>query len=564
MNVDPNFKRAFSQLEGENESPTPKYPKISSTVGPEKLAALSDSSTLTLNNKVSPNPRKSKTAQIALDCLEIHANSIASTLWSGLPYKIKSIIVSKIDFSALFQTTHISKEMKAIVDREIIERINKDKISLDTDEDAFAYLNKILKEQGQHLKYLGLKNHYISGPVAFGLITDCCPNLEEVDIAFPYKEVISIVHAIAELSQKSMLSHVRKLKLHHTESDSAFSATGTIQGIEAAKALAEICLPDLSELALRRFMLGDEGMPYVAELLKKSKIKRLNLKSNWIHSEGIEKIAPFLSKISFLNLRWNTIGTKGLELMLQAKPKQVDLNMCRGEANVLAESPLENLSEVNLSYCSLDDDSMLYVAELLKRSKVTSLNLSCNQITSNGIAKIAPFISKISILNLSKNQIGSKGLELILKAKPKLRVLNMFRTEIGDEGAQMIFNFENFKFMQKLDLSLNVLSSNFFSSLEEPQIESNLEVFYLNYNEKLINSDASKIAQSSIFSKLKVLGISRTGINNIGALEILTSLKQLKKMSFLPIFGEDKCKELVELAKRLGYKVVVAKSSIER
>ena len=128
----------------------------------------------------------------------------------------------------------------------------------------------------------------------------------------------------------------------------------------------------------------------------------------------------------------------------------------------------------------------------------------------------------------------------------------------------MIFNFENFKFMQKLDLSLNVLSSNFFSSLEEPQIESNLEVFYLNYNEKLINSDASKIAQSSIFSKLKVLGISRTGINNIGALEILTSLKQLKKMSFLPIFGEDKCKELVELAKRLGYKVVVAKSSIER
>jgi len=72
------------------------------------------------------------------------------------------------------------------------------------------------------------------------------------------------------------------------------------------------------------------------------------------------------------------------------------------------------------------------------------------------------------------------------------------------------------------------------------------------------------MAQSSIFSKLKVLGISRTGINNIGALEILTSLKQLKKMSFLPIFGEDKCKELVELAKRLGYKVVVAKSSIER
>ena len=550
MNVIPTLKRAFSQFEGENESPTPKYPKISSTVGPEKLAALSDSSTLTLNNKVSPNPGKSKTAQIALDCLEIHADAIASSLWSGLPYEIKSIIVSKIDFSALFLTTHISKEMKAIVDREIIERINKDKISLDNDKNTFSYLNKILKEQGQHLKYLCLKNHDISGPVAFGLITDCCPNLEEVDITFFYEKAIHVVYPIAELAHKFMLSHLKKLRL------SSINLGSTNLGIEVAKALAEICLPDLSELDLSCCNLGDEGMLYVAELLKRSKIKRLNLDGNRITSNGIEKIAPFLSKISVLSLSLNKIGTKGLELLLQAKPNLVDLNICGGEANVLAESPLKDLSEVDLSDCHLGDDSMLYVAELLKRSKITSLNLNCNRITSKGIEKIVPFISKISLLKLSYNQIDTKGLKLILQTKPKLIDLNMCGTEIGDEGAQMILNFENFKFMQKLDLSCNNLSSNFFTSLEETQIESNLEVLHLNDNNELINSDALKIAHSSIFSKLKILGIINTGIDPECALEILKSLKQLKDMrvsseSYWTVKGI----EFDKIAKSMGCKI---------
>lgn len=511
MNINNNssnkLKRDYSQVEGEKESPPPKYPKLHSVV--EKLAISPDNSPESLKNRVSENSAQPEIEKVAYDSLEIQpgaseevkdpVNETQLPFWSLIPIELKTILLSNLDFMDLLKIRSVSQEFKAILDREIIERVSREKTSLDGDSNIFVYLKKIIEHHGVHLKYLRLTNEASFDINDFCKIVHSCPNLEEIDISFgnSYAQ-LKVAATIRVLAQKNRLLHLKTLSI-------------ACKNERAIQYLTDVPLSQLTTLRIHsgNFNKFLEG---ICKSTHFSNLNHLSLKGGELNFASLEKLhgAPF--RLSSLNLSGTKIGEQELKVLKD-----------------LATRSKWNLSEISLSHCSLGDENMPHLADLLKSLNITSLNLVGNSLTKEGIKEIAPYISSLSSLRLSANKIGIEGLELVLNAKPKLTKLYMVGTEIGDEGAQMIFNFENFKFIHTLDLQDNSLSSEFFSSLEKKHIESNLECLFIGSN-NIQNSDAEKIAQLSPFSKLKYLDIGFTGISPAGGIIILKALPQLKEM----------------------------------
>lgn len=130
-------------------------------------------------------------------------------------------------------------------------------------------------------------------------------------------------------------------------------------------------------------------------------IKKLNLEFNELFSQGTELIAAGLKNsisLTSLNLRGNAIHDEGLEFLAEALSEnhtleELDISMNEITQNgilTFAEVlPTSSIKTLNLSKNLLGDDSLIYLAENMRRESnkcvLERIDLSSSRIGDNGI-----------------------------------------------------------------------------------------------------------------------------------------------------------------------------------
>ena len=424
-------------------------------------------------------------------------------MWNDLPEEMHVYILSQMSFEELLKLQS-PKEFRDVVDLEIIERINRNKISLDLDKKTFAILLRALKNQGIHLKYLGLKSGKCNLK-DFEEIINSCPNLEHIQLGC--------------LSGKINLAdkHAGIINLLKQDYGSLHSKKNPFLTSDKLPVIARAPLKTLISLKLEGQDLGDAEFACICNSSNLINLKILDFSTNKVTSAGFQAIAQAKFKLEELYLNNNKITSFVNSLDSLKELKILDLR--KNQINAAAIETILQLSEhalscLDLSHNQLTDESLPQTRSL-ENSKLAVLKLGGNKISSPGIEKIAPLFPRLSGLYLDANkELDINGLELILKEKPKLRELGLSGTSIGEEGVIKIFDFENFSFFKKLNLGQHKLSTKFWLSLgrfkeERTHIGSNLEELNISYQE----NDKEKIEMLLKIFPLKILNLSISSEN---------------------------------------------------
>ena len=402
-------------------------------------------------------------------------------MWNDLPEEMHVYILSQMSFKELLKL-HPSKEFRDVVDLEIIERINRNKISLDLDKKTFAILLRALKNQGTHLKYLGLMGGKCSLRELNEIITSC-PNLEHIKLGY-FQRIPQMADAhamiLAKLAEKSMLSLLKKLEFQ----------PGSI-GLEGVKAIAKAPLSTLISLNLVGNELGNQGFACICQSSTLINLKVLDFSTNQMTSEGLQPLGEAKFKLQELYLRNNQI----VSFVNHSEPLQ-DLKILDLSENQMSPDAIklifklceQALTVLDLSHNHLTDESLPQI-ELLKASKLKVLKFTDNNISSQGIEKIILLIPQLTGLYLDNNkELDSWGLRLILKEKPQLSELGLSKTGIGEECIINIFDFKNFSLLRKLNIEQIELSDKFWTyvrglNFKQQHSGLNLKELALSYHE---------------------------------------------------------------------------------
>ena len=141
------------------------------------------------------------------------------------------------------------------------------------------------------------------------------------------------------------------------------------------------------------------------------------------------------------------------------------LNLSEGLKNLL------NLSQIDLSSNNLNDEELKNFFKFLdKESKLNTINLSYNNLTSNGFTLLCKNISsnrlKIKEINVCGNKINDDGFRAFIEEVKVgtfncLNKINFSNNLLGDETIHLFFSFfSNFVNLYEIDLSYNNITDN--------------------------------------------------------------------------------------------------------
>ena len=93
-----------------------------------------------------------------------------------------------------------------------------------------------------------------------------------------------------------------------------------------------------------------------------------------------------------------------------------------------------------LNSCSLNDDIVVIVSDILKHSSVRTLYVGHNRIGATGVRALVEaslYAGSLQILSLYGNDLGNEGARTVAVLLPSIRLisLDLSRNSIGDEGA---------------------------------------------------------------------------------------------------------------------------------
>ena len=141
------------------------------------------------------------------------------------------------------------------------------------------------------------------------------------------------------------------------------------------------------------------------------------------------------------------------------------LNLSEGLKNLL------NLSQIDLSSNNLSDEELKNFFKFVdKESKLNTINLSYNNLTSNGFTFLCKNISsnrlKIKEINVCGNKINDDGFRAFIEEVKVgtfncLNKINFSNNLLGDEAMHLFFSFfSNFVNLYEIDLSYNNITDN--------------------------------------------------------------------------------------------------------
>lgn len=222
-------------------------------------------------------------------------------------------------------------------------------------------------------------------------------------------------------------------------------------------------LNDISQLKLGGNPLGEKSIKYITQIISSSEsltnidlscinisykvgaelfksllnqhsLISLNLSSsnsayhNRLLSFGIQNIKEVLKSnhyLEFLNLSGNSIKNEGFKILMEG----------------INENP--TLSELDLSRNDITFEGMKYITNLTNKNNITSLNLSYNDIRSEGIVVLCSKISNFKFLKelfLENCNITFKGFNAIVEAYNHGNKLELIKLDGNDLRDKQIAN----------------------------------------------------------------------------------------------------------------------------
>ena len=217
----------------------------------------------------------------------------------------------------------------------------------------------------------------------------------------------------------------------------------------------------------------------------------------------------------------------------------LELNMSknwiiRGRENKITEAIAVNktLLKLDASLTKMQDESC--ISDCLKINKsLKELNMSENEITSNGVKEIATAIrvnTTLEKLDLSHNKISNDGVNFIsdgLKNNNSLKEVNISRNKITSEGAQYIADAIRINTtLVKLDLSCNEISDDGVNFISDG-FKNNNSLKEVNISRNMITSEGAQYIADAIQinTTLVKLDLSCNTLSDDGATAISDSLQ---------------------------------------
>lgn len=280
-------------------------------------------------------------------------------------------------------------------------------------------------------------------------------------------------------------------------------------------------MPKLKKLDLSRNNIITHSIHTIApELIKMTKLEVINLSCNNICINGLLVLVPVISKLTCLtelNFARNAIGMSSIltlepaltkltrlrSLNLDAMPIGiVEYEMPMRTVNLSFFTKLTQLRELNLSF-NLIGSIGISTLNFSHLTKLKSLDISWNYIRGLGAITITPAISqltKLTKLNLACNNIGSNALASNLVSAlivlTKLTVLDLSWNSIRAKGATALAPvLSKLTQLSELYISCNSIGSN-GATILLPTL-NNLECLNLSWN-KIKNIDEIENALTHI------------------------------------------------------------------
>ncbi len=214
-------------------------------------------------------------------------------------------------------------------------------------------------------------------------------------------------------------------------------------GRTGAKTIAKLIdkMNNLEELDLSGNCFGNQGATNLAEgLVRCTALKKLDLSCNMIHALGINEIAGALagcSQLKYLKLVRNEFGDVGATYIAEAI-KKLKLTGLYIASNNIGELGMENIANA-LAQCST----------------LNSLDISCNCVCNNIFDKIG---GVLTTLNLEYCNIGEYGTHRLGVLPESLTCLNLKGNDIDANGATHLADrLKKCKGLITLDLDNNAI-----------------------------------------------------------------------------------------------------------
>ena len=232
--------------------------------------------------------------------------------------------------------------------------------------------------------------------------------------------------------------------------------------------------------------LSDEGAAAISECLKvNNTLKELNISNNEITNVGATKIAEALqSNVSLtkLDISNNTLSIKGASAISDCPKNNKTLQELNISSAVLASSNRASDEEI---FINLSPSNTLQY-DILNIFHVNKLDISNNTVCSGVISSCIKNNEFLQDLNISENQITSNGARSIAEAiavNSRLRRLDISKNYINSEGLLCLLKINN-SVLQFLNITYNnVTASEFKHILDFITTLPFLPEVYASYNQ---------------------------------------------------------------------------------
>ncbi len=376
--------------------------------------------------------------------LNLWSNFIGSAGTIALSKALPNTNISALNLGVNYFDSEGLSALAAALPKSVVEDLNLDDTRIG--DDQIKYLaNSLSKTQ---IKKLSLRSNYIKAN-----------GMKALADSLPYSKVVNM-----------------DLKYNRI-------------GPNGAAAISNILVDtDIEILLLSGNNIGKTGAIYLSKGLIGSQVKILDLWGNNIENDGVTALSQVLPQtlIERLTLASNNIGLKGISNL----------------ADALHLSAVEAL---DLGYNNLKSEGLTPLANSLARSSLQELNLAYNDLENkiNHLIEALPK-SKLSSLSLQGNNITSLGIEALAKilttSEPAQHPLwiKFLNSEIMKSKA--VANSGPNTHLQKLDLANNKITAQGAIALCEQLAQTDIETNSLNLAENCINHDLIDTSTCTIFS----------------------------------------------------------------
>ena len=266
-------------------------------------------------------------------------------------------------------------------------------------------------------------------------------------------------------------------------------------------------LQTLTHINLECNRLNHDGLELLLNSVKPGHLRSLTLARNNLDRMAVTPITPVpflwqgkLDALEELDLSGNSIGAVGI--------------------NVLTESKhLIRLRKLRMSNCQIGDQGLNLFWQSEGFPELTSLDLSCNRISSSlNALEQSGWLGELRELNLSRNPLNHSDLAHVLQVIDPSRLvrLNLSHTQIRRDGKSAVKNLGYIHPMPRL---------------------RELNLSYCNLDTKTLVF----LIESTHFEALEVLNLGGNHITNHVAAALLKAefLNQLQKLFVTPPFLEE-------------------------